>query len=175
MVNVDTVSLAAGPKAVDDDAGESIPMPTPQLVRLPVDELLPRLNKRLEALDEAAEKVSLDIELLELVRTRASQLNNCAYCTDAHAAEALTVGTATRKLLSLPVWQEAPFFTARERAALGLTEAITKLSEGPVSDEVWAAAAAEFSDLELAELVWSIAIINTWNRIAGPARPWTVE
>lgn len=176
MGNADTASLVAVPNAVDEDAGtESIPMPTPQLARLAVDELLPRLNKRLEALDAAAEKVSLDIELLELVRTRASQLNHCAYCTDAHSAEAVTVGVATRKVLSLPVWREAPFFTARERAALALTEAITRLTDGPVSDQVWDAAAAEFSDTELAELVWSIAIINTWNRIAGPARPWEIE
>lgn len=149
--------------------------PIPQVVRLAVDELVPHVNRRMEGLDAAAERVSLDLGLLELVRTRASQVNHCAYCTDAHAEEALSAGEPSRKLLNLPVWRESPFFTARERAALALTEAITRLSDGPVSDEVWNAAAAEFSDVELAELVWSIAIINTWNRLAGPARPWEIE
>ncbi|WP_156755506.1 carboxymuconolactone decarboxylase family protein [Actinokineospora pegani] len=150
-------------------------MPTPPPVRLAVDELLPLVNRRMEGLDAAAEKVSLDIGLLELVRTRASQLNHCAYCTDAHGAEAVDVGQHVRKVLALPVWREAPFFTPRERAALELTEAITQLSNGPVTDEVWDGAAKEFTEVELAELVWSIAIINTWNRLAGPARPWPVE
>ncbi|SER02864.1 carboxymuconolactone decarboxylase family protein [Actinokineospora terrae] len=160
-----------------DETAEAAPvaMPRPLVPRLAVDDLVPHVAKRMDALDTAAEKVSLDLGLLELVRTRASQLNGCAYCTDAHAAEALSAGEHTRKLLSLPVWREAPFFTTRERAALGLTDAITRLTDGPVTDEVWDSAAKEFTEVELAELVWTIAIINTWNRIAGPARPWAIE
>ncbi|AOS62009.1 carboxymuconolactone decarboxylase family protein [Actinoalloteichus hymeniacidonis] len=153
--------------------GSDTPISPP--FRLAVDELVPHVNKRMDALDTAAEKISLDPRLLELVRTRASQVNGCAYCTDSHSAEAVDLGESTRRLLALPVWREAPFFTARERAALELTESITRLSEGAVTDEVWNAAAAEFSEVELAELVWTIAIINTYNRIAGPARPWTIE
>lgn len=150
-------------------------VPTSLGIRLAVDELVPHLNKRMDALDTAADKVSLDAGLLELVRTRASQINGCAYCVDAHSTEAREAGEDVRKLLSLPVWRESPFYSTRERAALDLTEAVTLMSRGPVTDEVWNAAAAEFTDVELAELVWTIAIINTWNRIAGPARPWEIE
>ncbi len=167
------VTAASSDSATSERNAASFPFP--QAVRLAVDELVPHINRRMEGLDAAAERVSLDLGLLELVRTRASQLNHCAYCTDAHSQEALSAGELPRKLLNLPVWRESPFFTARERAALALTEAITRLSDGPVSDEVWNAAAAEFTDVELAELVWSIAIINTWNRLAGPARPWEIE
>jgi alkylhydroperoxidase family enzyme len=67
---------------------------------------------------------------------------------------------------------ETPFFTARERAALALTEAGTRLGEGPVSDGVYAGAAEHFSETELAELIWAIAVINTWNRLGATARPW---
>jgi alkylhydroperoxidase family enzyme len=75
----------------------------------------------------------------------------------------------------LAVWQETGLFTARERAALGLTEAVTRLSDGPVSDEVWAAAAAEFDETELAELVWLITTINAWNRVNVAAHVWPVD
>jgi AhpD family alkylhydroperoxidase len=143
--------------------------------RVALDELVPHVAKRMEAVDTAAEKISLDTGLCELVRTRASQINGCAFCTDAHSAEAGDNGVEIRKLLSLPGWRESPFFSARERAALELTEAITLMSEGRVTDELWSRVAAEFTDLEMAELVWTIAIINTWNRIAGPARPWPIE
>jgi AhpD family alkylhydroperoxidase len=142
--------------------------------RVALDELVPHVAKRMDAVDAAAEKISLDTGLCELVRTRASQINGCAFCTDAHSTEAGENGVEIRKLLSLPVWRESPFFSARERAALELTEAITLMSEGRVTDELWSRVAAEFTDLEMAELVWTIAIINTWNRIAGPARPWPI-
>lgn len=175
MGDAGSASSTVASEALGEQPSGSIPMPTPQQARLLVDELVPHINRRMDALDTAAEKVSLELDLLELVRTRASQLNNCAYCTDAHSTEALATGIVARKLLSLPVWREAPFFTARERAALELTEAITRLTDGPVTDTVWNAAAAEFTDVELAELVWSIAIINTYNRLAGPARPWAIE
>jgi AhpD family alkylhydroperoxidase len=143
--------------------------------RVALDELVPHVAKRMEAVDTAAEKISLDTGLCELVRTRASQINGCAFCTDAHSAEAGDNGVEIRKLLNLPAWRESPFFSARERAALELTEAITLMSEGRVTDELWSRVAIEFTDLEMAELVWTIAIINTWNRIAGPARPWPIE
>lgn len=143
--------------------------------RLAVDQLVPHVAKCMDAVDAAAEDISLDAGLCELVRTRASQVNGCAFCTDAHSAEAVNNDVETRKLLALPTWRESPFFSTRERAALELTEAITLMSGGSVTDELWARVAAEFTEVELAELVWTIAIINTWNRIAGPARPWAIE
>jgi AhpD family alkylhydroperoxidase len=141
-------------------------------VRLAVDELAPHINKAMNALDAAARRVSLEAPLLELVRARASQLNGCAYCVDTHSRDAIDGGDSPRRLFALPVWRETPFFTARERAALELTEAATRLTDGRVSDEVYALAAAQFTDVELAELIWAIAVINAWNRLGATARPW---
>ena len=144
-------------------------------VRLAVDELVPHINKAMYALDAAARKVSLEAPLLELVRARASQLNGCAYCVDMHSRDARKGGETEQRLCGLPVWRETPFFTARERAALELTEAVTRLTDGAVSDEVFNRAAAQFSEVELAELIWAIAVINTWNRLGATARPWPLD
>ena len=144
-------------------------------VRLAVDELAPHIDKAMNSLDAAARKVSLEAPLLELVRARASQINGCAYCVDMHTRDALKGGDSDRRLFTLPVWRETPFFTARERAALALTEAATRISEAPVSDEVFAAAAEQFSEVELAELIWAITVINAWNRLGATARPWPLD
>ncbi|MEU9192687.1 carboxymuconolactone decarboxylase family protein [Streptomyces hundungensis] len=141
-------------------------------VRLPVDTLAPHINRALNSLDAASRKVSLEAGLLELVRARASQLNGCAYCVDQHTRDARTAGESEQRLYALPVWRETPFFTARERAALDLTEAATRLTEGPVPDEVFDRAASEFTEVELAELIWTITVINAWNRLGATARPW---
>ena len=148
---------------------------TTSTVRLAVDELAPHINKAMNALDAAARKVSLEAPLLELVRARASQLNGCAYCVDMHSRDAIEGGDSQRRLFALPVWRETPFFTARERAALELTEAATRLTEAGVSDEVYARAAAHFTDVELAELIWAIAVINAWNRLGATAHPWPLS
>jgi AhpD family alkylhydroperoxidase len=141
-------------------------------VRLDVDALAPRISKSMNALDAATRRTGLEPGLLELVRARASQLNGCAYCVDMHTADALEGGDSARRLFALPVWRETPFFTARERAALALTEAATRLTDGPVSDEVYEAAAAEFSDEDLASLIWVIAVMNAWNRLGATAHAW---
>ena len=143
--------------------------------RLAIEDLVPHIAKRMNALDDAAQKISLEPGLQELVRIRASQLNGCAYCLDEHSREAYDAGERARRLFALPVWREAPFFTARERAALELTEAITRITDGPVTDEVYATAAAQFTDVEMAELIWAITIINVWNRIAATARCWPFD
>ncbi len=144
-------------------------------VRLAVDTLAPHMNKAMNALDAAVRKTQLEAPLLELVRARASQLNGCAYCVDMHTRDAREGGESERRLYALPVWRETPFFTPRERAALELTEAVTRLSEAAVSDEVFARTAQHFSDVELAELIWHIAVINTWNRLGATAHPWPLS
>jgi AhpD family alkylhydroperoxidase len=144
-------------------------------VRLAVDTLAPGVNRAMNALDAAARKTQLEGPLLELVRARASQLNGCAYCVDTHSRDARSAGESERRLYALPVWRETPFFTARERAALELTEAATRLTEGPVGDELWARVAAQFTEVELAELLWAIAVINAWNRLGAVARAWPLE
>jgi AhpD family alkylhydroperoxidase len=153
---------------IDTHAAQRIGTP----IRLAVDKLAPHINRAMNALDKAVHEVSLETSLVELVKARASQLNGCAYCVDMHTRNAAEAGESHRRLHSLAVWQEAPFFNARERAALALTEAATKLTDGLVSDDVFAAASAEFTEVELAELIWVITVINAWNRLGATARPW---
>jgi AhpD family alkylhydroperoxidase len=148
------------------------PAPVEVAVRLAVDDLAPAMMKAMTALDTASRRTSLEPALLELVRTRASQLNGCAYCVDMHTTDARKAGESERRLYALPVWRETPFFTARERAALELTEAATRLTEAPVPEETFERAAAEFGAVELAELIWTITVINAWNRLGATARPW---
>lgn len=104
--------------------------------------------------------------LLELVKMRASQLNGCAYCIDLHWREARKRGEDEQRLYLLDAWRESPGYTDRERAALAWTEAVTRLTDGHVSDEVFAAVRPHFSDKELADLTVAIGAINTWNRLS---------
>ena len=111
--------------------------------------------------------ITLDPELRELVKTRASMINGCAYCVAMHTKAAREAGESERRLYAVSVWRESPLFTERERAALALTDAVTSLDHGHgVPDEVFDAAAGQFAPDELVQLVWAIAAINTWNRVA---------
>ena len=122
-------------------------------------------------LSQVAGKAGMDKQLLELIKLRASQINGCAYCVQHHILLGERLGLSTDKLNLVVVWREAPQFSARERAALAWTEALTELTGG-VSDEVYAEACAEFSAQELAYLTSAIASINVWNRF-GVAYRWT--
>ncbi len=123
------------------------------------------------ALTQAAAKAGLDKQLLELIKLRASQINGCAFCVQYHILQSENLGISADKLNLVVVWREAPQFSARERAALAWTEALTLLSAG-VSDEVYAQAKAEFSEKELAYLSAAVASINVWNRL-GVGYRWT--
>jgi AhpD family alkylhydroperoxidase len=125
----------------------------------------------ISSLGKAAAKAGIDKQLLELIKLRASQVNGCAFCVQYHILMAESLGLSTDKLNLVVVWREAPLFSARERAALAWTEALTLLTQG-VSDEVYAQARAEFSEQELAYLASAIASINVWNRL-GVAYRWT--
>jgi AhpD family alkylhydroperoxidase len=106
----------------------------------------------------------LEASLRELVKLRASQINGCAYCVDMHSLDARAQGEAEQRLYALPVWQETPFFTDRERAALLWTEKLTLLAVDHVPDEVFGQVRQHFSEEELANLTLVIATINAWNR-----------
>ena len=123
------------------------------------------------ALGQAAARAGIDKQLLELIKLRASQINGCAFCVQYHILQGESLGIAADKLNLVVVWREAPLFSARERAALAWTEALT-LVAGGVGDEVFAQASAEFSEKELAYLTSAIASINVWNRL-GVAYRWT--
>ena len=97
---------------------------------------------------------------------RASQINGCAYCLDMHSHDARKIGETEQRLYVLDAWRETPLFSARERAALAWTEALTLISHTHAPDDVYAEAKAQFSDAEFASLTLLIGTINTWNRIA---------
>ncbi len=141
-------------------------------VRLAVDKLTPHTADAMDALDSASRQAELEAPLLELVRARASQINGCAYCVNMHSRDARKAGISERRLYALPVWRETPMFTAREQAALELTEAATRLADSPVTDELFDRVAAHFTETELAELLWTITVINAWNRLGAVARAW---
>jgi len=123
---------------------------------------------------ESYAKANVDPVLYELVKLRASHLNGCAFCVDMHAHDALKEGENLQRILLVAEWREAEhLYTAKERAALALTEEVTELSSSGghgVSDEVWAAAADEFDDAELTNLLTAIVTINGWNRFAVSTR-----
>jgi AhpD family alkylhydroperoxidase len=116
------------------------------------------------ALQQAVNGLGLDPTLFELVKLRASQINGCAFCIDMHFHDGLRRGERPERLYLLEAWQEVGIYTARERAALRWTEALTRLAGQPVSDEVYAAVRAEFTEAEMLNLTLAIIAINGWNR-----------
>ena len=125
-------------------------------------------NNAIVEVSRAVSASSLDPELQQLVKIRASQINGCAFCTQLHLNEARHMGVAAPKLDLLAAWREAGIFSEREKAALAWAELLTRLSEHHVTDEDYAAVSAHFSGSELAWLSAAVAVINTWNRIAAP-------
>jgi AhpD family alkylhydroperoxidase len=121
-------------------------------------------------LEKQVSKGGLDNKLLDLVRMRASQINGCAYCLDMHSKDARTAGETEQRLYGLNAWRETPYYSARERAALEWTEALTRVTEGHVPDDVYERIRQEFSEDELAHLSLAIVAINGWNRLNVAAR-----
>lgn len=138
--------------------------------RLELAELAPDAYKALIRLDTAAGR-GVDPTIAEPVKIRASQLNHCAFCIDMHTKDTLAAGESVERIVQLSAWQESQHFhSPRELAALELTEAITVLTDGFVPDEVYARAAAQFDDTELAHLIAAITVINAWNRFGVTSR-----
>lgn len=135
--------------------------------RLEAQKVSPAAYQAMLALENFVRKQSkLEPALIELVKMRASQINGCAYCIDMHSKDARAEGETEQRLYALSAWEETPFFTDRERAALALTEAITLVSEGHVPDGVYERAKKSFSEEELVNLTLAIVTINGWNRLA---------
>lgn len=127
--------------------------------------LQPALLKSLIGLGDAAAS-ELEHSLIHLVKLRASQINGCAFCQHMHANEARKDGEQQHRLDVLPAWREVTIFSARERAALAWTEALTRLADQPASDACFTEVRAQFSEKEIVNLSAAIATINAWNRIA---------
>jgi AhpD family alkylhydroperoxidase len=151
----------------DDEKTQYTPEHAPRLVWK---QLVPDVYKAMVRLDAAARQ-GLDAKLLELVKIRASQLNHCAYCLDMHTKDALAAGESIERIIQLSTWEESRhFYTAKEIAAIELTEAVTVLTDGFVTDEVYDRAAKHFGETELAQLLAAITVINAWNRFAVTTR-----
>lgn len=128
---------------------------------------VPEAMQALQALGKAAKHGGLPSRTALLVHLRASQINGCGVCVDMHARELKHTGETDERLFTVAAWRDAPYFTAAERAALALTEAVTRLSdrEDPVPDTIWDEAARHYDEPALAALILEIASINVWNRL----------
>lgn len=129
-------------------------------------QLAPDAMQAMVALDRAVTSDILEPSLIDLVKTRASQLNGCAYCVFMHTRDARAAGEREERLYLLDAWQESSLYTERERAALAWTEAVTGIATTHAPDAIYTAAREHLNDVELAQLTVLIATINAWNRIA---------
>ena len=133
---------------------------------------VPGAMDALLALSKSATKAGVPHRTLELLHLRASQINGCSVCVDMHSKGLQQAGETVERIFAVGAWREAPYFTDAERAALALTECVTRLADrpDPVPDEVWDEAAAHFTEPQLAALVVDMAAINAWNRLNAATR-----
>lgn len=129
--------------------------------------VVPEALQAMRSLDAAVKQGSIPPRTIELINLRASQINGCGVCVDMHPRIAKKLGETDERLFAVAAWRDAPYFSDAERAALALTEAVTRMSDrsDPVPDEVWDDAAKHFDEQALASLILAIAEINVWNRL----------
>ena len=134
--------------------------------------IIPDAMKAIQALNAATQQGDVPPATLGLVHLRASQINGCSFCCDSGSCHAKAAGETDERLFSVAAWREAPYFTGAERAALALTEAVTRLSDraDPVPDEIWDEAARHYDERGLAALLLMIATTNVFNRLNVPTR-----
>jgi AhpD family alkylhydroperoxidase len=135
-------------------------------MRVDYHKVLPGGMRAMAELERAVHSATLEPELLELVRIRASQVNGCTYCLAMHNRDARARGEHQTRLDTVAAWREAPYYSPRERAALAWCEALTELPRAGAPDDVYAAVEAEFAQEEIAALTFAIVAINGWNRLA---------
>ncbi|NLS17507.1 carboxymuconolactone decarboxylase family protein [Rhizobium sp. P40RR-XXII] len=124
----------------------------------------PALFKKLSDLSMALKDGAIDQKIHDLVQIRASQINGCAFCLDMHVKEAKIHGESELRLYHIAIWRESNLFVPRERAALAWTEAVTKLAEGGIPDELYERVRGQLSEREISDLTFAIMVINAWNR-----------
>jgi AhpD family alkylhydroperoxidase len=125
----------------------------------------PKALRLLLAVEGHIKTSTLESKLLHLVKMRASQINGCAFCIDMHSKDARAAGETEQRLYSLDAWDESPYYSDRERAALAWTDAVTLLNHGHVPDSVYEQVRAQFDDAEISALTLTVAMINSWNRL----------
>ena len=141
--------------------------------RIDYKQVAPDAYKAMLGIEAYVRGSGLEHSLLELVKTRVSQINGCAHCLDMHTKEARAAGETEQRLHLLPAWREAPFYSDRERAALVWAEAVTQISTNGVPDELYAEVRRHFDEKALVDLTLAIVGINGWNRLAVPFRSET--
>ena len=137
-----------------------------------VPDALPALQGLGKTIAASAKNGGAPAQTLQLVYLRASQINGCSFCVDMHTREAKKAGETDQRLFAIAAWREASYFDDAERAALALTEAVTRLNDraDPVPDEIWNEAARHYDEPSLAALILGIATVNFWNRVNVPTR-----
>ncbi len=138
--------------------------------RIDVMHVNPGISQAMLGLERQVRQAGFDHRLLDLVRMRASQINGCAYCLDMHSKDARAAGETEQRLYGLNAWRETPYYSARERAALEWTEALTLVADTGVPDDVYERVREQFSEDELVHLSLAIVAINGWNRLNIAAR-----
>ena len=134
--------------------------------RLIAPRVAPEAYRAMSGLQQFVASSGIEHALLHLVYLRASYINGCAYCVDMHTKDARAAGETEQRLYAVPVWRETPFFTPRERAALAYAEAVTRIGDAGVPDDVYAEAREHFDDAALVALTMAIITINGWNRLS---------
>ena len=134
--------------------------------RIEYSHVAPDSAKALYGLENYVQHSGLEPALLDLMKTRVSQINGCAYCLDMHTKDARARGETEQRLYALDAWSETPFFSERERAALAWAETVTRVAETHVPDEAFEHARQHFTEKELVDLTLAIVAINGWNRLA---------
>jgi AhpD family alkylhydroperoxidase len=130
----------------------------------------PGAYQAMQGLEAYLHQSGLEPSLLLLIKVRASQINGCAYCIDMHWKDARANGESEQRLYGLDAWQESPYYTDRERAALAWAESVTRVAETHVPDDVYEEVRPHFTEKELADLTLAVAAINAWNRLAIASR-----
>jgi AhpD family alkylhydroperoxidase len=138
--------------------------------RIAFAKVAPGAYRAMLGLEDYLHQSGLEQSLVDLVKLRASQVNGCAYCIDMHWKDLRALGESEQRLYGLDAWEESPYYSDRERAALAWTEAVTNIRDGHVRDEVYEDVRKHFSEKELADLTLAVAAINAWNRLAISAR-----
>jgi AhpD family alkylhydroperoxidase len=134
--------------------------------RIAIKEIEPNAYKAMLGLEHYTSNSKLPQQLRELIKIRASQINNCAYCIDMHTEEALKIGETQRRIFAISAWKESPLFTEEERAVLQLTEEITLIAKDGVRDETYKKVLGFYDENDLAQIIMQVIVINSWNRIA---------
>lgn len=134
--------------------------------RLELEKVEPAAVRAVMGLENYVRSSGLDKTLIELIKTRASQINGCAFCIDMHTKDARYAGETEQRLYALSAWSETPFFTPQERAALALTEAVTLIGNNGLPDKIYNEVSKYFTPEQIVKLLMAIVTINTWNRLS---------